>query len=99
MTKNLFVGLFLKKGRLTWIGELSSMVLGILLIYLSVKFLPFKILKLVGLSIGVAMVGLGGFSARASGLEIPPPFTNDPMGWREAKKTYHEINLPPSEKN
>lgn len=79
---------FLNGGRLTGMGVLFAVVLGAGLAYGSLSFLPTKFWKLLGLSIGLGIMGIGAYSARASALGLPPPFTNDPLGWREAKKSY-----------
>jgi len=37
-------------------------------------------------------------SGRASALNLPTPFTNDPLGWRKAKNTYQAKDTPSTEK-
>ena len=81
---------FIKRGRLTGIGILCALVLGAGIAYFSLILMPGKLLKVVGLSIGLGLMGLGGYSARATALELPPPFTNDPLGWRKAKQSYKQ---------
>ena len=65
-------------------------------VYLSLEFLPNFWLKLVGLSVGLAIAAIGGFSGRSTALGLPPPFANDPLGWRKAKATY-EVSPESSE--
>jgi hypothetical protein len=88
---------FLNGGRLTGLGVLFAVSLGAGLAYVSLSFLPTKFWKLLGLSIGLGIMGSGAYSARASALGLPPPFTNDPLGWREAKKSYQADSEAPKE--
>lgn len=82
------LSIFITDGRLTGWGILGLLILGFSMSYISLVLLPSKLLKVIGLSIGLAMMGIGGYSARAAALELPPPFTNDPLGWRKAKESY-----------
>lgn len=79
---------FLRNGRITFLGSLLLLLLGLVVGYASLEYLPSKVLKLVGASIGLGIGALGGYSGRASALNLPALFTNDPIGWRKAKKTY-----------
>jgi len=38
--------------------------------------------------IGSAISLIGSYEAKAKQFGFQPPFTNDPIGWREAKKSY-----------
>ena len=49
---------------------------------------PQRIISLIGLVSGTVLIGLAGYEARARALELQPPFTNDPLGWRKAKESY-----------
>ena len=82
------ISFFFMNGELTGLGVFTAVTLGIFSTYFSVEFLPFKGLKILGLCIGVVFVGIGGYSARAKALGLPPPFTSDPLGWRKAKESY-----------
>jgi multisubunit Na+/H+ antiporter MnhC subunit len=88
MKYRLLLIIFLKDGRLTGWGIGCLLIIGIFLSYVSLMCLPSKLLKVIGLSIGLAIMGIGGYSARAAAVDLPPPFTNDPLGWRKAKQTY-----------
>jgi hypothetical protein len=88
VTRWKFLSVFLKDGRLTGLGILFLLIFGICVTYVCLTLLPGKVPKLIGLSVGLAIMGIAGFSARASALGLPPPFTNDPLGWRAAKKSY-----------
>jgi hypothetical protein len=83
-----FLSHFLKDGRLAFTGALLTVVFGLAITYLSIAWLPSTWLKVLGLSIGLGVALLGSFSGRATALGIPPPFTNDPLGWRKAMKSY-----------
>lgn len=37
---------------------------------------------------GGAMAYLGGYGGLSRKMGMQPPFTNDPLGWRQAKSTY-----------
>jgi hypothetical protein len=89
---------FIKGGRLTGLGVSLAVVVGVGLAYLSLSFLPTKFWKLLGVSIGLGIMGIGAYSARASALGLPPPFTNDPLGWRKAKKSYQDESSESVEK-
>ena len=80
--------LFLVGGKLTLLGVISCVFAGFSLVYLSLEFIPSKWGALLGLCFGLAIAAIGGFSGRANALDLPPPFTNDPLGWRKAKKSY-----------
>ena len=90
---------FLRDGYLTFFGAICVVFLGLGLIYLSLEFLPYRWLKIVGASIGLAIAAIGGFNGRAHAVGLPPPFTNDPLGWRKAKESYKSedeaVNVPP----
>ena len=83
---------FIKDGYLTFFGASCVVLVGLGLIYLSLEFLPYRWLKIGGTSLGLAIAGIGGFNGRAHALGLPPPFTNDPLGWRKAKETYKTEN-------
>ncbi len=80
--------LLISEGKLTVLGVFSLGILGALLVYLSLQFIPWRVGKILGLSLGFVVAAIGGFSGQASALELPPPFTKDPLGWRRAKKSY-----------
>ena len=82
------IRIFLRGGRLTKFGVLFLVGTGFLLSYLSVNPIPWRIGKVLGLSLGLAVAAIGGFSGRAAALSLPPPFTNYPLGWRYAKRSY-----------
>ena len=80
--------LIIKNGALTGLGIFFSIVFGASIVYISLEFPPLQWLKIVGLSIGLSVMGIGGYSGRAKALGLPPPFTSDPLGWRKAKDSY-----------
>ena len=81
---------FILDGKLTLFGVFFLVIVGFLIVYLSVEYVPWKWGKLIGLSVGLASAAIGGFSGRASALDLPTPFANDPLGWRKAKQSYEE---------
>lgn len=83
-------------GKLTVLGVFFLVIVGFLVVYLSVEYVAWKLGKLIGLSVGLALAAIGGFSGEASALDLPPPFTNDPLGWRKAKQTYKKEDAPSS---
>lgn len=85
---------FFRDGKLTIFGVFGLVLLGFVVVYLSLEFLPTRWLKVIGLSIGVGIAAIGGFSGRASALGLSAPFTSDPLGWRAAKKSYQDDKPP-----
>lgn len=84
--------LLIRSGKLTFFGIVFCVCIGFILVYLSLEHIPWIWGRIVGLSIGLAVAAVGGFSGRADALDLPAPFTNDPLGWREAKKSYETQN-------
>lgn len=80
---------FFKKGQITGIGVVFFLLTGMAVIYLSAEFLPRIWMRYLGASIGLALMAIGGLGARAGAIGFKP-FTNDPLGWRAAKKTYQD---------
>jgi hypothetical protein len=84
---NALIRFFFKDGRATWYGRLIAMGGSILTIYCVINFRLnnfFGWFLLIAAWITLAIFGLSGRS-EAIGLK---PFTNDPLGWRKAKKSY-----------
>ena len=78
---------FFKDGKATWYGRLIGMLGSILVMYGVIHFRwnnVFGWFLLIAAWIVLAVFGLSG-RAEAIGLK---PFTNDPLGWRKAKKSY-----------
>jgi hypothetical protein len=80
---------FFKQGQVTAWGVIFFLTAGIAVAVISVEFLPFVWMRYLGISIGLALMAIGGFGARAGALGFKP-FTNDPLGWRAAKKSYQD---------
>lgn len=80
--------LFLKGGWFTLLGSFSCFFFGLAIIGLVLWLEPQKIISLIGLVSGTVLIGLAGYEARARALELQPPFTSDPLGWRKAKESY-----------
>lgn len=79
--------LLVQDGRLTWIAEIF---LGAVVLFglLGIPFfnVPFWLAIPIGVAALLAAAILM-FEGRATALGLKP-FTNDPLGWRKAKKTY-----------
>jgi hypothetical protein len=56
----------------------------------SAAYLPLVWMRWVGALVGLGCVAVAGLSGRAKALRLPPPFTNDPLGWRKAKATFQQ---------
>lgn len=76
-----------RDGNLTWMGGLALVVIGFYIAFVSLEYLPSAVLKALGLAVGLGVAAVGGFSGRSKALGLKP-FTNDPAGWRKAKKSY-----------
>jgi hypothetical protein len=79
----------MRNGNLTLLGAIAFVASGFGVAYLAVEHLPSPFLKAIGLAIGLAIAAIGGFSGRAKALQLKP-FTNDPISWRKAKKSYND---------
>ncbi len=97
--KRYATSLVFRSGRLTALDSICLVLLGFGVVVLSLLYLPSKPLKLIGISLGLAVAAVGGFSGRAVALDLPPPFTNDPIGWRAAKKSYDQIHAQDAPKD
>jgi hypothetical protein len=78
--------LFVLDRRLTFLGVVGFVSAGFLMSYHSLEYLPYRWMRLAGLWVGLGIAAIGGFSGRAKALVLPPPFKNDPLGWRTAKE-------------
>ena len=93
---NLITRYVVRDGNLTLTGAVAFVALGFGIAYLALEYLPSPIFKALGLAVGLALAAIGGFSGRAKALDLKP-FTNDPLGWRKAKKTYQVDPEAPDE--
>ena len=84
------MSLFLRNGALTLLGVMATVALGVIIAYVSLEYVPWVLGKYLGLSLGIGVAAVGGFSGRAAAIDSPPPFANDPLGWRKAKQSYKE---------
>jgi len=80
--------LFIADGKLSGVSMIGLYLAGIGIIYLSVEYLPLTWLKILGLTVGIGLIALAGYSGRAHALGLPGPFARDPLGWRKAKSSY-----------
>ena len=84
---------FIKDGWLTKIGDRVLTFISLFLISISLWLIyEDKINAWVGfllITLGSAIGLLVGYEGKARQFGFQAPFTNDPLGWREAKKSYH----------
>jgi uncharacterized membrane protein len=81
---------FIHEGRLTWKAEvvlLAVAALGWFGVPYLYKFSIWLALPLFIVSVVAALIMM--FQGRASAIGLKP-FTNDPLGWRKAKKSYEK---------
>lgn len=89
--------LLLAEGKLTGIGVMLLFLVGLSILLASIAFSPTVWMWWLGISLGLGCMAVAGFSGRAHALGLPPPFTNDPLGWRKAKATYEQPAVPESD--
>jgi hypothetical protein len=88
--KTQLLHLLLADGKLTGVGAVLLFLLGISIMLGAVVYLPTVGMRWLGTSVGLGCMAVAGLSGRAKALGLPPPFTNDPLGWRKAKATYQQ---------
>ena len=81
--------IFIRDGNLTGIAALLSLSLGFLTLFITFKFVTTKFWAIFGFLFAFFFFLLAGYSGRAKALGLKP-FTNDPLGWRKAKRTYEQ---------
>jgi hypothetical protein len=77
-----------KQGKLTFLPKLLLTLFGLVIIYISLIAAPNIYVLTLGLCIGFVLVSLVTYANKAEALDLPAPFTNDPLGWRKAKESY-----------
>ena len=88
---------FFCSGNLTFLGALCVVLFGFGLIFISLEYFSTLTLKVLGLSVGLGIAAIGGFSGRANALDLKP-FTSDPLVRRKAKESYKTQRDSASEK-
>lgn len=89
----------LDKGHLTSRGADALGFTGVAIIWATAYFFEewtgfwFWALALLGGALGY----VGAYGGLAKTFGFPAPFTNDPLGWRKAKKSYEQDSTPPSD--
>jgi|LakMenE18May11ns_1017448.scaffolds.fasta_scaffold9393560_2 hypothetical protein len=86
--------LMTKQGKLTFWAKFFLTLSGLGIIYLSLAMSPNIFVLTLGLCIGFVLVSLVTYSNKSESLDLPAPFTNDPLGWRKAKQSYKEEAAP-----
>lgn len=84
----------IKQGKLSFWAKILLTLSGFGIIYLSLEMSPNIFVLTLGLCIGFVLVSLVTYSNKAESLDLPAPFTNDPLGWRKAKQSYKEETAP-----
>ncbi len=86
-----FLKFFYLEGHITERGSDVFAIVGIAIIWGCAYFFRdwggFLFWLLVSVGVVISYVGIFGRQAKQFGFEAP--FTNDPLGWRKARKTYH----------
>ncbi len=77
-----------KQGKLTLLANFFLTLFGFGIIYVSLVASPNIFILTLGLSVGFVCVSLAAYANKAESLDLPAPFTNDPLGWRKAKESY-----------
>lgn len=84
----------LERGKLKNWAEISLGLTGAAIVLLTLEFASHKVVFIAGIILGVVLISIASVSAKATVLGLKP-FTNDPLGWRAAKKTYDKTDMPP----
>lgn len=77
----------IKNGHLTGVTCVLFFLIGLGALYVSVKYIHGHTAKMFGVSIGMMLMAIGGYAAKASALHLRP-FGESP--WRKAKRSYKE---------
>jgi hypothetical protein len=80
----------IRGGRFTYLGSIFCFSTGAAILWISISSQLHWLVFLFGLCFGLVLMGIAGYEARAQALGLPPPFTNDPLGWRKAKQSYKQ---------
>lgn len=90
--KNKLIDFFVKEGWLTKKGDRILTIASLLLIgiplWLIYKDLIDPRIGFVLLLLGIFLGAIVGYEGKAKQFGFQAPFTNDPLGWRKAKKSY-----------
>jgi hypothetical protein len=86
----------INNGNLTGFGCSLFFIAGLAVVYLSVEYASNYLAKIVGFSIGMALMAIGGYAAKAAALRLHPFGKSQ---WRIAKETYKDSTEKASDKN
>jgi len=94
-----------RNGRLTGFGTLSCISLAIALIAYTLFISESRFLGVGSFVLAIVLLGFVSMSHSATSIGLDPPCTNDPLGWRKAKKSYQTeeppkalVDEPPTDK-
>lgn len=79
---------FIDKGQLTGLGTAACGLAAAALLAYTFFFAESRWLGVASLILALLFFGIASISNTAESLGLPPPFTNDPLGWRKAKESY-----------
>jgi hypothetical protein len=79
----------IKNGNISYVFRSFISLTGVLIIGASAFFIEQKNLKIFFCFLGLIIGSFGSYCAQAAILKLKP-FTNDPLGWREMKKSYEK---------
>lgn len=80
--------ILLKNGRLTGLGTLCCIALAVALISYTFFVAESRLLGIGSIILALVLLGFVSLSNSATSIGLPPPFSNDPLGWRKAKRSY-----------
>jgi len=86
---------FFRDGNLTSIGGTVIALIGVIAVLGSIAWAKTKFAFIAGIFFGVFLIAIASASLKALVLGIKP-FTNDPIGWRKAKKSYKNSEAAPN---
>ena len=86
---------FTHKGRLTGLGTLACGLIAMALIGYTLFLAESRWLGILSIVLALVVLGFASLSNAAASIGLPPPFTNDPLGWRAAKKSYDQATDEP----
>ena len=84
---------FIRDGRTTNLGGMVAQLLALAAIVAVIGFRLNNLLGWIILIVSGIVILVFGIAGRAEALGLKP-FTNDPLGWRKAKETYQNDEVP-----
>lgn len=85
-----------KKGNIRSAASLLIGVVGAVLVFGPLYFKLHPWIVVFGLVLGMVLMGFSAYATKSATLDLRA-FTNDPIGWRKAKKSYEQDSTPSSD--